>query len=276
MDEHEVNWRSRLELLLTVLLVAILFLSMARLASAESPLTPPIAELAFGPINSPDPAHSSIAADPATIRADGFSQSLITAQIRDNLGLPVPDQFVGFCETSGCGTIRTAFVQAEGAEVARFGSWTTVAQAAAYGGQFIRTDGSISPTDYVTWSFWGEGVSVIVGVGPDGGTATYEVDGTLLGTWDLYAPVAGWKVEHIVSFKFPAATHVVRVNATNTQERPLQRLLYPSGCAPLRRLYAASGRSGGRRCHHPAGRGYSRLHRPHQRHCRGGWRRSLV
>lgn len=221
MDKQEVRWRSVLEALLTALLVAILFLGMARLANAEflpeSLLTPPITELAFGPINSPDPAHSSIAADPTTIRADGFSQSLITAQIRDNLGLPVPDQFVGFCETNGCGTIRTAFVQAEGASVARFGSWATGAQAAAYGGQFIYTDGSISPTDYITWSFWGEGVAVVVGVGPDGGIVAYEVDGIPLGTWDLYAPVAGWKVEHIVPYKLAAATHVVRVNASNAK-----------------------------------------------------------
>ena len=225
MGIEKKRWRSVLEPVLVVALSVILFLSMALLANAEGVLDEKTlagqagSALAWGPLNDPDAGNSSISAAPPTIRADGFSQSTITAQLRDSVNNIVVDQFVGFVETAGCGSVNTAFVEAEDASVTRSAShWTTQAEASASGGQYIFTDGSLNPTAFVSWAFWGEGVSVLLGKGPDGGTVSFELDGTPIGSYSLYNATLLWQVEKIVPTKLTAGAHTIRVRATNVKE----------------------------------------------------------
>ncbi|NLS78599.1 MAG: hypothetical protein GXY76_15200, partial [Chloroflexi bacterium] len=212
--------------LLGLALVAALLLAISAPASAQVIPEPGEAslqaqvELAWGPPNTPDPANSSISADPSTIRADGFSQSTLTARIRDAANNAVaPQQLVGFAEATGCGEVKTAYVEAESPAVAQSaGHWTTVAAPSASGGHYLTANGQTNPTAYVEWAFWGEGVTVVLATGPDGGTVGFDVDGSPVGSFSLYTASPAWLVERIVPTKLAAGAHTIRVRATNLKD----------------------------------------------------------
>jgi YVTN family beta-propeller protein len=131
--------------------------------------------------------------DPSTIRADGISTSLLTAEVVDEQGDPVEDGTVvvystdagtfpgGLAFTPTPNGILTA--EAESADAAKVGTWIEYGDTQASGGKGLYSNGI---GDKVTFEFTGTQVSILFQKQFNAGLAEVFVDGVSYGKIDTY------------------------------------------------------------------------------------------
>jgi len=159
----------------------------------------------------PGPAYTlTVTADPVELPSDGVSVSTIVATVRDQFGNLVSDgTLVGF--TTTLGSLPYAYVEAEAAGVTKLGTWSEYSDAAASGGKIIYSD---TQDDEVSWTFYGEAISLIYAMNVGGGTADVSIDGAFAKSIDFDSPSLMWRVEEIIDSGLGAGTHTVRLRHT--------------------------------------------------------------
>ncbi|MBC7263335.1 MAG: right-handed parallel beta-helix repeat-containing protein [Chloroflexi bacterium] len=156
------------------------------------------------------PYSIEVVADPSSIVANGTATSTIRATVRDRFGNPVANgTMVGITCTAGA-SVPTAYAEAELAPVVQSGTWVTVANASASGGNFLRSSTAGSE---LSWSFTGSAVSLVYATSPTGGIADVIVDGSFATQIDMSSAATKWQVERVIrnNLTFGPHTIVVRV-----------------------------------------------------------------
>jgi uncharacterized repeat protein (TIGR01451 family) len=161
------------------------------------------------PVMSGPPWENSTLADPHAIPADGVSVSTITAGIDDCLNNPIVDgTMVGFVTNHG--SLPYGFIEAESVPpIDRSGTWTSVANAAASGGQVLQ---SSTPGNWLRWRFRGSAVSVLYRLGVGLGSFEVYVDDVLVRMISTAAGGTQWNRETVAANDLdPYAVHTARV-----------------------------------------------------------------
>ncbi|MFC2029228.1 hypothetical protein ACFLWA_00690 [Chloroflexota bacterium] len=166
----------------------------------------------------PPPQTLILTALPQRILADGASTSMLSADVMDLLGDPVPDgTVVVFTTTLGTfpGALTTTpkptgetTVEAEGSEVTRPGSWTEYDNGDCSNGKGVYSNNLDAE---VAYTFTGTGVFVLFQKDFNTGIAHVYVDGDLYREIDTYSAGALCPQEELIVEDMPYAEHEVRV-----------------------------------------------------------------
>ncbi|KPL15577.1 MAG: hypothetical protein AMJ93_16480, partial [Anaerolineae bacterium SM23_84] len=159
-------------------------------------------------VSHPGPPYSvAVSASPTELPSDGVSTSTIAVTVTDKYGNLVADgTMVGL--TTTLGTLPYAYTEAEDPAVTKLGAWSDFSHAAASGGKIIYSD---TPGDEVSWTFWGEAVSLVYVTNVGGGTADVTVDGFYVGSINFAGASLQWKVERLLGGTASPGWHTVRV-----------------------------------------------------------------
>jgi uncharacterized repeat protein (TIGR01451 family) len=151
---------------------------------------------------------------PAGIPGDGVSTGIISATVRDLYGNPAQDgTMVGF-ETS-LGTLPCEPVEAESAAVTTSFGWFVTPSFFARGGAYLSASFAGA---WARWTFTGTAVSLIHERSPLGGSVDALVDGTLVRSFSMYAPLMQWQRETVIATGLdPSVPHVVEVQVVSGQ-----------------------------------------------------------
>ncbi|HIC95049.1 TPA: hypothetical protein EYP12_00295, partial [Candidatus Bipolaricaulota bacterium] len=153
----------------------------------------------------------TVGATPTVISVGGDTSTL-TATVEGEGG-PVTDTFVIFSPTLGSITANPyAYVEAEGDEVTRWGTWEEVEDSQASDGAYLR---SATAGSRLFYSFNGTAVGVIYTAHPDGGIVNFRV-GAYTTTLDTYSPVVQWQQRALVATGLPPGSHVLEAEVTGT------------------------------------------------------------
>ncbi|MBC7260473.1 MAG: DNRLRE domain-containing protein, partial [Chloroflexi bacterium] len=159
-------------------------------------------------LDRPGPPYTlTITANPTEVPLDGVSTSQIMVTVTDYIGNKVADgTMVGITTTYG--TLPYRYIEAESASVTKLGSWNTVLDPSASGGAYIYSD---TPGDEVSWSFYGEAVSVVYATNVGGGMADVSIDGIYLTTVNFASMSLQWRVERQLMHSLSPGMHTIRI-----------------------------------------------------------------